>query len=160
MRLNLLAKLNYDTAAAADAIKFVGDDPLKYQIFVNQLSWVTSESGLVARTTKAIKESEDTLLWFEAESGSYVNECGNLILRKKKGIKMPKNVIAILPGDAFDHVVVQDDLEIVTFRGDKGGVLTMPIEEYELDGISYNVARCDGMVTDEKVDKAIRHFTK
>ncbi|ENZ8265326.1 MULTISPECIES: DUF2560 family protein [Escherichia] len=70
MRLNLLAKLNYDTAAAADAIKFVGDDPLKYQIFVNQLSWVTSESGLVARTTKAIKESEDTLLWFEAESGS------------------------------------------------------------------------------------------
>ncbi|CAM6447780.1 TPA: hypothetical protein RH039_003181 [Escherichia coli] len=73
---------------------------------------------------------------------------------------MPKNVIAILPGDAFDHVVVQDDLEIVTFRGDKGGVLTMPIEEYELDGISYNVARCDGMVTDEKVEKAIRHFTK
>ncbi|WP_435366616.1 DUF2560 family protein [Escherichia coli] len=51
-------------------MKFVGDDPLKYQIFVNQLSWVTSESGLVARTTKAIKESEDTLLWFEAESGS------------------------------------------------------------------------------------------
>lgn len=45
---------------------------------------------------------------------------------------MPKNVIAILPGDKFDHVVVQDNSEIVTFRGDKGGVLTMPIEEYEL----------------------------
>lgn len=70
IRLNLLANLNYDTAVAADAIKFVGDDPLKYQIFVNQLSRVTSEIGLVARTTKAIKESEEALLLFEAESGS------------------------------------------------------------------------------------------
>ncbi|EMJ8509486.1 Uncharacterised protein [Enterobacter hormaechei] len=43
---------------------------LKYQIFVNQLSRVTSESRLVARTTKAIKESEEALLLFEAESGS------------------------------------------------------------------------------------------
>lgn len=67
IRLNLLANLNYDTA---DAIKFVGDDPLKYQIFVNQLSRVTSESGLVARTTKAIKESEEALLLFGVESGS------------------------------------------------------------------------------------------
>ncbi|EIX7370733.1 hypothetical protein MOW87_000026 [Citrobacter freundii] len=73
---------------------------------------------------------------------------------------MPKNVIAILPGDKFDHVVVQDNSEIVTFRGDKGGVLTMPIEEYELDGETYNVARCDGMVSDETVEKAIRHFTE
>ncbi|EFJ8790895.1 hypothetical protein AXA14_002053 [Escherichia coli] len=73
---------------------------------------------------------------------------------------MPKNIIAILPGDKFDHVVVQDNSEIVTFRGDKGGVLTMPIEEYELDGETYNVARCDGMVSDETVEKAIRHFTE
>lgn len=73
---------------------------------------------------------------------------------------MPKNVIAILPGDQLDHVAVQDDLEIATFRGDKGGVLTLPIEQYELDGVTYNVARCDGMVSDEKVEKAIRHFTE
>lgn len=73
---------------------------------------------------------------------------------------MPKNVIAILPGDVFDHVVVQDDSEIVTFRGDKGGMLTMPIQEYELDGTTYNVARRDGMVSDETVEKAIRHFTE
>lgn len=73
---------------------------------------------------------------------------------------MPKNVIAILPGDQLDHIVVQDDLEIATFRGDKGGVLTLPIEEYELDGVTYNVARCDGMVSDERVEKAIRHFTE
>ncbi|PJI15704.1 hypothetical protein CVE39_15870 [Enterobacter cloacae complex sp.] len=68
--------------------------------------------------------------------------------------------MAILPGDQLDHVVVQDDLEIATFRGDKGGVLTLPIEEYELDGVTYNVARCDGMVSDERVEKAIRHFTE
>ncbi|MDU1652726.1 MAG: DUF2560 family protein [Leclercia adecarboxylata] len=70
IRLNLLASLGYDTAAAAEAIKFVGDDPLKYQIFVNQLSRVTTENGLVARTTKAIKESEEALLLFDTESGS------------------------------------------------------------------------------------------
>ncbi|MGL5599477.1 MAG: DUF2560 family protein [Silvania sp.] len=70
IRLNLLASLNYDTAAAAEAIKFVGDDPLKYQIFINQLSRVTTENGLVARTTKAIKESEEALLLFDAELGS------------------------------------------------------------------------------------------
>lgn len=70
IRLNLLATLSYDTAAAADAIKFVGDDPLKYQVFIHQLSRVTSETGMVARTTKAIKESEEALLLFEVESGS------------------------------------------------------------------------------------------
>ncbi|WP_285130315.1 DUF2560 family protein [Leclercia adecarboxylata] len=70
IRLNLLANLNYDTAAAAEAIKFVGDDPLKYQIFVNQLSRVTTESGLVAKATKAIKESEEALLLFDVDSGS------------------------------------------------------------------------------------------
>ncbi|MCU6669928.1 DUF2560 family protein [Enterobacteriaceae bacterium H4N4] len=70
IRLDLLAILNYDTAAAAEAIKFVGDDPLKYQIFTNQLPRVTTENGTVARTMKAIKESEEALLLFDAESGS------------------------------------------------------------------------------------------
>ncbi|AOP87660.1 DUF2560 family protein [Enterobacter kobei] len=70
IRLNLLTNLNYDTAAAADAIQFVGDDPLKYQLFVNQLSRVTTEIGPVARTTKAIKASEEALLLFVGESGS------------------------------------------------------------------------------------------
>lgn len=70
IRLNLLQSLNYDTAATAAAIKFVGNDPLKYQIFVNQLNRVTTENGLVARTTKAIKESEEALLLFDDESDS------------------------------------------------------------------------------------------
>jgi len=73
---------------------------------------------------------------------------------------MQKNVIAILPGDVFHHVVVQDNSEIVTFSGNNGGMLTMPIEKYELDGTTYNVARCDGMVSDETVEKAIRRFTE
>lgn len=73
---------------------------------------------------------------------------------------MPKNIIAILPGDQLDHVAVKDDVKSVTFRGDKGAVLSLPIEEYELDGVSYYIARCDGMVSDEKVEKAIRHFTE
>jgi len=69
IRLNLLATVGYDTAAAEDAINFVDDDPLKYQMFINQFSRVTSESGVVARTTKAIKESEQALLLFSG-SGS------------------------------------------------------------------------------------------
>lgn len=61
-------QLNIDAADAADALQFVGDDPLKYQILVNQLRRVTSKSGLVARMTKAIKESEEALLLFAGES--------------------------------------------------------------------------------------------
>lgn len=38
IRLNLLATVGYDTAAAEDAIHFVDDDPLKYQMFINQFS--------------------------------------------------------------------------------------------------------------------------
>lgn len=55
IRLNLLTNLNYDTAAAADAIQFVGDDPLKYQLFVNQLSRVTTEIGLWPEPRKLLK---------------------------------------------------------------------------------------------------------
>ncbi|HAZ6604219.1 TPA: DUF2560 family protein [Escherichia coli] len=70
IRLNLLNNLSYDTAATAEAIKLVGDDPLKYQIFISQFARVTTENGLVARTTKAIKESEEALLLFDTASGS------------------------------------------------------------------------------------------
>ncbi|SSI50333.1 Protein of uncharacterised function (DUF2560) [Klebsiella pneumoniae] len=34
LRLNLLSTLNYDTAAAKEAIAFVQDSPLKYQLFI------------------------------------------------------------------------------------------------------------------------------
>lgn len=34
LRLNLLSTLNYDTAAAKEAIAFVQGSPLKYQLFI------------------------------------------------------------------------------------------------------------------------------
>lgn len=65
IRLNLLSTLNYDTAATATAIEFVQDSPLKYQLFIQQYSRVTTESGVVARTIKAVQESTEALALFD-----------------------------------------------------------------------------------------------
>lgn len=67
IRFGLLSSVNFDTAAAAEAIKFVEDDQLKYQLFIQHLNRVTSENGLVARTTKAIQEAKETLILFPSE---------------------------------------------------------------------------------------------
>ncbi|MEF0079338.1 DUF2560 family protein, partial [Klebsiella pneumoniae] len=40
IRLNLFSTLNYDTAAAKEAIAFVQDSQLKYQLFIQQYSRV------------------------------------------------------------------------------------------------------------------------
>ena len=61
------AEVTFRTAAAAEAIKFVEDDQLKYQLFIQHLNRVTSENGLVARTTKAIQEAKETLILFPSE---------------------------------------------------------------------------------------------
>ncbi|HIG8622154.1 TPA: DUF2560 family protein, partial [Klebsiella michiganensis] len=47
IRLNLLSTLNYDTAAAKVAVEFVQDSPLKYQLFIQQYSRVTTETEVV-----------------------------------------------------------------------------------------------------------------
>ncbi|WP_436924686.1 DUF2560 family protein [Klebsiella pneumoniae] len=65
IRLNLLSTLNYDTAATATAIEFVQDSPLKYQLFIQQYSRVTTESEVVARTIKAVQESTEALALFD-----------------------------------------------------------------------------------------------
>ncbi|MCF6688997.1 DUF2560 family protein [Raoultella terrigena] len=65
IRLNLLSTLNYDTAAAAKAIAFVQDSQLKYQIFIQQYSRVTTESEVVAKTIKAIQEATEALALFD-----------------------------------------------------------------------------------------------
>lgn len=65
IRLNLLSTLNYDTAAAAKAIEFVQDSQLKYQLFIQQYSRVTTESEVVARTIKAVQESTEALALFD-----------------------------------------------------------------------------------------------
>jgi hypothetical protein len=72
IRLNLLSTLNYDTAAAKEAIAFVQDSQLKYQIFIQQYSRVTTESEVVAKTIKAIQEATEALALFDttAESSS------------------------------------------------------------------------------------------
>lgn len=43
---------------------------------------------------------------------------------------MPRNVVAILPSDKLDHVTVKEDLKSLSFTGDKGAVLSLPVEEY------------------------------
>lgn len=65
IRLNLLSTLNYDTATAAKAIEFVQDSQLKYQLFIQQYSRVTTESEVVARTIKAVQESTEALALFD-----------------------------------------------------------------------------------------------
>ncbi|MBS2911742.1 DUF2560 family protein [Klebsiella pneumoniae] len=69
IRLNLLATLNYDTAATAQAIEFVQDSQLKYQLFIQQYSRVTTESEVVARTIKAVQESTEALALFDTSAG-------------------------------------------------------------------------------------------
>ncbi len=65
LRIDLLAALNYDTAATAKAIEFVQDDPLKYQLFTNQYNRVFSETEPVAKTIKAIQEATEALALFD-----------------------------------------------------------------------------------------------
>ncbi|HIH9744174.1 DUF2560 family protein [Klebsiella variicola] len=67
-RLNLLSTLNYDTAAAAKAIAFVQDSPLKYQLFIQQYSRVTTETEVVAKTIKAVQEATEALALFDTAS--------------------------------------------------------------------------------------------
>ena len=68
IRLRLLELVNYDTAAAAKAIEFVGDDALKNVIFQQQFARVYTESEIVAKTVKAIQESKEALALFDTEA--------------------------------------------------------------------------------------------
>ena len=65
IRLNLLSTLNYDTAAAKAAVAFVKDDPLKYQLFIQQYSRVTTETEPVAKAMKAVQEATEALALFD-----------------------------------------------------------------------------------------------
>ncbi|HHL0202600.1 TPA: DUF2560 family protein [Raoultella ornithinolytica] len=70
IRLNLLSTLNYDTAAAKEAIAFVQDSQLKYQSFIQQYNRVVTESEVVAKTIKAIQEATEALMLFDTEQTS------------------------------------------------------------------------------------------
>lgn len=70
IRLNLLSTLSYDTAAAKAAVAFVQDDPLKYQLFIQQFNRVTTETEPVAKTMKAVQEATEALALFDTEQAS------------------------------------------------------------------------------------------
>lgn len=70
IRLKLLSLVGYDTAAAADAIKFVADDPVKAELFEMQYNRFNLEyADVISRTAKAVQESKEALMLFETSAG-------------------------------------------------------------------------------------------
>lgn len=53
-RLDIIKKVNYDTAAAKLAIDWVGDSYLKSELFADSFDRVFTESEIVSKTRKAI----------------------------------------------------------------------------------------------------------
>ncbi|MDE1487964.1 DUF2560 family protein [Xenorhabdus bovienii] len=65
MRLEILRLVMNDTAAAQKAIEFIGDDTLKFELFKDQYKLVQTESGVVARTDKSIRNAQEALSLFK-----------------------------------------------------------------------------------------------
>lgn len=61
MRLDLLRLVSNDTAAAQEAIKFVKDDALKFELFKDAYHKCQTESQFVARAQKAAREAQEAL---------------------------------------------------------------------------------------------------
>lgn len=68
IRLSIIKKVNYDTAAAKLAIDFVGDNYLKSQLFADSFDRVFTESEIVSKTRKAIQEATEALALFDTSS--------------------------------------------------------------------------------------------
>lgn len=66
IRLEILAVVSYDNAAAKQAIEFVNDERLKYLVFVQQYGRVLDYRDNADRTAKAIEFAEETLKLFES----------------------------------------------------------------------------------------------
>ncbi|WP_199639674.1 DUF2560 family protein [Serratia plymuthica] len=63
IRLKLLSLVGYDTAAAADAIAFVADDPFSAELFEKQFERPElMHLEVISRARKAIQESKEALL--------------------------------------------------------------------------------------------------
>lgn len=56
IRLTIIKKVNYDTAAAKLAIDWVGDSNLKSELFADSFDRVFTESEIVSKTRKAIQK--------------------------------------------------------------------------------------------------------
>ncbi|BET97690.1 DUF2560 family protein [Xenorhabdus nematophila] len=64
MRLDVLRLVMNDTAAAQKAIEFIGDNTLKFELFKDQYTLVQTESGVVARADKAVRNAQEALSLF------------------------------------------------------------------------------------------------
>ncbi|AUV90998.1 DUF2560 family protein [Klebsiella aerogenes] len=67
IRLDIIKKVNYDTAAAKLAIDWVGDSDLKFELFTDSFDRVYTESEPVSKTRKAIQEATEALALFDIE---------------------------------------------------------------------------------------------
>lgn len=65
IRLEVLQLVQNDTAAAKEAIEFVGDNPLNLELFKRNYTLAQAESTPVARTIKAIQGAKDALPLFQ-----------------------------------------------------------------------------------------------
>ena len=65
IRLDIIKKVNYDTAAAKLAIDWVGDSNLKAELFADSFDRVFTESEIVSKTRKAIQEATEALALFD-----------------------------------------------------------------------------------------------
>ena len=65
IRLDIIKKVNYDTAAAKLASDWVGDSNLKSELFADSFDRVFTESEIVSKTRKAIQEATEALALFE-----------------------------------------------------------------------------------------------
>ncbi|WP_333896647.1 hypothetical protein [Mixta calida] len=72
---------------------------------------------------------------------------------------MSKKVIAILPRNEVKIFYVGPNENYLSLDGFGSGGhvhMGMPIEEYVLDGNTYNIARCHSNISDEVIEKAIK----
>ncbi|GKM39979.1 DUF2560 family protein [Klebsiella variicola] len=65
IRLDIIKKVNYDTAAAKLAIDWEGDSYLKSELFADSFDRVFTESEIVSKTRKAIQEATEALALFD-----------------------------------------------------------------------------------------------
>lgn len=65
LRLELLSLVQYDTAAAQDAIAEIKDEQLKFELFKRQYTLAQGEPTAVSRTTKAIRGMKEALELFQ-----------------------------------------------------------------------------------------------
>lgn len=66
LNLSLYRLVMRDTAAAKKAIAFVGGDRLKAELFTDGYALATAETGVVARTDKAIQIATEALALFQS----------------------------------------------------------------------------------------------